>query len=498
MSARLRFVLSVVAGLSSVAANADASPLFELAGGTSGGGGLSPRVTGAGAASTYFNPGLLPHAKQGFEVGVLVLSDHIGITLDGRSRGDVPDVVGDRELVDQNGTPISNQTVPTRWLKRGCPGDECKGGGFGARPRQAAGSSGNTRAYQIIGLVNRIAGDRVVLGFYALVPLGTFTTANSFYNDEREQFFTNSLHPEMYSDRLTATSVSFGGASKLSKELSVGLSFTLNLRNAATAGTYVRDANDYNQLLLSTNVDVNASVSPHIGINWRPSDVLSLSGTVHSKQQLVIDTTFSALLPSGLESKTTRRAVHDFVPWTFGAGGELELSKSSSSRLAGVFSGSYALWSYYVDRHGESPATYGSFLKWKNTASGSIGMRYETGGSRVFTDVSYVPTPVPPQIGRSNYVDNDRGGLALGADHSFDAIGLKLRAGFMGQVQMLFKRDQKKQDSLMQDELPDDARTRTGEPVAGRAGLQTNNPGWPGFSSQGVIFGGAVSLAVLY
>ena len=498
MSVRRRVVLTLSALALSFSANASASPLFELAGGTSGGGGLNPRVSGAGAASTYFNPGLLPHAKQGFEVGVLVLSDQIGITVDGRNRGDVPDIVGDRELVDAGGAPISNQTVPTRWLVRGCPGDECKGGGFGARPRQAAGSSHNTRAYQIIGLVNRIAGERVVLGFYALVPLGTFTTANSFYNDEREQFFSNSLHPELYSDRMTATSVSFGAASKLSKELSVGLSFTLNLKNAAQAGTYVRDANDYGQLLLATKVDVDASVSPHIGINWRPSDVLSLSATVHSKQQLVIDTTFSALLPSGLESKTTRRSVHDFLPWTFGGGGELELSKTANTRLSGVVSMQYALWSYYVDRHGESPATYGSYLKWKNTASGGLGMRYETGATRLFADVSYVPTPVPPQTGRSNYVDNDRGGLAAGADHSFDFIGLKLRAGVMGQVQTLFKRDQKKVDGLIQDELPDDARTRTGDPVAGRTGLQTNNPGWPGFSSQGAIFGGAVTLAVLY
>ncbi|MCC6646521.1 MAG: hypothetical protein IT374_13230 [Polyangiaceae bacterium] len=498
MSARTSLALTLFAAATLWTARAAASPLFELAGGTSDGGGLAPRVTGAGAPSTYFNPALLPHAKQGFSLGVLVLSDHIGITLDGRGRGDVPDIVGDRELVDQAGTPISNQTVPTRWLVRGCPGDECKGGGFGARPRQAAGSSGNTRAYQIIGLVNHLAGDRVVLGFYALVPLGTFTTAHAFYNDEREQFFSNSLHPELYSDRMTATSVSFGGASKLSKQLSIGLSFTLNLKNSADAGTYVRDANDYNQLLLSTKVNVDASVSPHFAINWRPSDVLSLSATVHSKQQLIIDTTFSALLPSGLESKTTRRAVHDFVPWTFGGGGELELSRTANTRLSAVASASYALWSYYLDRHGESPATYGSFLKWKNTLSGAAGARYEVGATRLLGDLSFTPTPVPPQTGRSNYVDNDKAGVALGVDHTFAVAGIKLRAGVMGQVQTLFRRDQKKVDGQIQDELPDDARTRTGQAVPGRAGLQTNNPGWPGFSSQGTILGGAITLAILY
>ena len=38
----------------------------------------------------------------------------------------------------------------------------------------------------------------------------------------------------------------------------------------------------------------------------------------------------------------------------------------------------------------------------------------------------------------------------------------------------------------MADEVPDDGEV-AGEPLAGTQGLQTNNPGWPGFGSQGVI-----------
>lgn len=487
--------LLVVSGASRQAL---ASPVFELSGGVSGGGGISARTYGASAASTYFNPALLPYAEQSFELGVLVLADRIGITLAGRPSGDVPDAVGGRDLVDGSGTAISNASVPTRWLVRGCPARECKQA-FAARPRQADGSSGNTRAYQVIGLVNHIIKERLVLGFYALVPLGSFTTARSFYNDEREQFFSNSLHPELYSDRLTATSLAFGGGGKLSDQVSIGLSFTLNLRNAATAGTYVRDADDYNQLLMTTKVDVHASVSPHVGVRYAPTDWLALTGTVHSKQALVIETDFKALLPSGLESATSRRSVHDFVPWTFGLGASADVSKSESHRFTFVAQGAYALWSFYEDRHGESPATYGHFLKWTNTLSGSVGARYETGGFRTMLDVGYVPTPVPPQTGRSNYVDNDRASVAAGFDYTFPVSGnVRLRAGLSGQAHILFDRYQEKLNRLIQDEVPDDTMTRTGQPIAGAAGLQTNNPGWPGFGSHGAILGGAASLALLY
>jgi len=45
---------------------------------------------------------------------------------------------------------------------------------------------------------------------------------------------------------------------------------------------------------------------------------------------------------------------------------------------------------------------------------------------------------------------------------------------------------------LMLDEFPDDSDTKTGDPE----GLQTNNPGWPGYSSSGFV--GSVGVGVSY
>ena len=95
------------------------------------------------------------------------------------------------------GAAIANPTVPTDWLQHGH-------GIFGARPRQGAGTATSARVPDL-GLVTPVLRERLVLGLFAMIPLGKFTTANAFYNDEREQFFSNSLHPELYGDRLTAT-----------------------------------------------------------------------------------------------------------------------------------------------------------------------------------------------------------------------------------------------------------------------------------------------------
>ena len=49
--------------------------------------------------------------------------------------------------------------------------------------------------------------------------------------------------------------------------------------------------------------------------------------------------------------------------------------------------------------------------------------------------------------------------------------------------------------ALVKDELPDDAQLGLG-PVEGAGGLQTNNPGWPAFSSQGRLAGAGLYVEV--
>lgn len=484
---------------------AAASPLFELAGGVDGTSSFTARAAGASPASTYFNPALLPYADRSFNLGVLVLSEQISIHLDGRRTELVPtDVRTDGVIDSRTGAPISKSTIPTDWLERGC---KACGNGFPARPRQGAGSSGVTRAYQIIGLTTPLLGKRLVLGFHALVPLGKFTTAYSFYNDEREQYFSNSLHPELYGDRMTATSLAFGAGSELAQGLSVGFSFTLSLTNVAGARTYVLDPADYDSLSLSNDVAVEANVSPHFGISYAPLDALRLSATVHTVQKFEIDVGFGATLTDGNESSTHRTNVHDYVPLQATLGAELITSK----RLSVAATATYGRWSSYLDRQGDSPSYYGGEYKWRDTVSPSLGVVVRpTDLLRTHAHVTYVPSPVPPQTGRSNFVDSDRMGVTLGGDYQVEVLGLKLRPGLQLMSQRLFRRAEKKRASELVDEFvdtaanPADCQDRnnptvdTCQHLARAQGLQTNNPGYPGFASDGWITGGSVYIDLIY
>jgi long-chain fatty acid transport protein len=220
---------------------------------------------------------------------------------------------------------------------------------------------------------------------------------------------------------------------------------------------------------------------------------------VHSPQKFVIDTGVSAELPAGNQSSMHERAVHSYLPWTFGVGAAADVGSVGKHSFAVVGDLRYALWSNYVDRHGDSPSVEGSAFAWRDVFAATLGVRHQVGPLRTFMDVNYQPTPVPPSTGRKNYVDNDRVGLIVGSDYGFEIGTHSFRVGAQLQAQRLIYRHQTKDDSLLVDELPDDAvDSRTGKPVPGAAGLQTNNPGWPGFASEGWILGGAVTASLLY
>jgi hypothetical protein len=485
------------------AGSATATPTLETLGPVGSRGGFVPIVSDPSPASAYFNPALLGAAKDDFGLAFSVLSEQIALTLDGRrAGGDVPLSVGGRDVIGPGGQPIPNQTVPTQWLDQGCePGTsvgQCPAPAFTARPRQRAGSGSNTYAYLTLGAVKQLVKDRFSIGLLVTLPLGNLTTARSFYNDEREALFGNSLHPELYGDRLTEISIALAASFTILKGLDFGLGTTIGLSNQASAQTYVRESANYETLLINNDVSVQAALSPIVGVRWAPVERLRIGGVLHAPHSFEIDASIGATLPSGTASSTTRKQVHDWLPWRMGVGAELDFKRTAHYTGTVAAQVEWGAWSGYQDRHGSAPDEYGADLEWKNTLTWSAGVRHRWKGLAGYVDLQYKPSPVPLQIGRSNYVDSDRWGLATGISLDFTLGGVHLRPGIQLVGYRMTYRYQQKDDARLVDELPDGSRFgSTGEGVPGARGLQTNNPGWPGFSSEGWIYGGTLSLDVL-
>ena len=480
-----------------------ASPPFELVGGIGGQGGFNGRAVEGGASSSYYNPALLVDATPGVSTGVFVLGEQIRVDLAGRpgTQYAVPD--GIENATHANGSQWTNAPIPTNWLQNGRPATALNPA-LAARPRQGDGSGSGVFAYQMLGLVTKLFHDRLTLGAYALIPYSKFTGADAFYSDEREQYFSNSLHPELYGDRLVATSIAVAGGLKISDALAIGLGFTLNLTTEAFTPTYVANTGQLQNILVDSDVRVIAGLSPHAGLSYKPIPRLRLTATAHAPEKLAIDTNFTFLLANGVQQAANADFTHDYVPWQLGAGVSYDILKTPDETFTLAASAVFGQWSTYIDRHSEAPVDpYG----WSDTLTPVVGARYQRGALSVLLDTVYQPTPVPLQTGRTNYVDTDRVGVDGGIDCKFSLFDTSFHVGAQVEVQRLVPRYQSKlptptspdgqnhTPALVADEVPDDG-VVNGQPIAGRQGLQTNNPGWPGFGSDGWIVGGGVYLSV--
>lgn len=486
--------------------SAAASPLFELVGGVQGNGGFNARSLEGGAASTYFNPAFLPDAESGLDLGVFVLTDQIGIHPFARSDASADVPIDFPNAQKAGGGAFDSYALPTAWLQNGKAADAFGNPELPSRPRQAAGSGQKVRAYQVIGYVTKFFEGRLAAGFYTMIPYGQYTGAKAFFVDEREQYFTNSLHSELFSDRLIATSLAFGLGAKIIPELSVGVSATLSLKSTAGSPTFLNDVNHFQDIRLSPDIGVNAALAPHFGAVYKPVPRLSLSATAHTPQKFEVNTEFTFLISTGFYQGAKVNFIHDYLPWQLALAGSYEVVKTASDGVTIAASALYAKWSDYIDRHGVNPS--GAYA-WHDTLSPTLGARYRHDAMRVLVDGMYQRSPVPNQTGRTNYVDSDRFGASVGFDYAFPLWGGKLRAGLQGQAHRVVPRDVYKtapppspagapgDPQLVVDEVPDDA-VYNGQPLPGRDGLQTNNPGWPGYSSAGWLFGGGLYLSFNY
>ncbi|HTE44563.1 MAG TPA: hypothetical protein VK636_04900 [Gemmatimonadaceae bacterium] len=508
-NARSRFIASVaIAALIivvSLSQRASASPLQDFIGDTGSSAAMQARTVPGGSAAAYFNPALLSDAPASVTVGLVILNEGYGIELDGRPGTEFAIPEGIETFGHADTKRFDNYPIATNLLQNGRKMD-ARRAEFDPRPRQGAGSGHGTRSYETVGLVVKLFHDRATIGFHGLIPNGEFTKMRAFFNDEREQYFSNSLHPELYSDRMLALSMALGLGIKLSDRLSIGAGATFALKAAVIAGAYVADTGNLGAIQLDMDASVNIGISPHFGVSYKPTDRLRLTATAHTPQRVELGTSFKFLLANGIEQSSGLTFVLDYTPWQIGLGASYDILQEKAQTLTVAATALYADWSSYIDRHGEKPSPA---FAWANTLSPTVGLRYRLGDVSTSLDLSYTPTPVPLQRGRTNYVDNDRASGGLGAKYDFQLFGSAMSVGAQLQVSRLVPRHQAKlatptradgavlAPDRVKDELPDDAQ-KSGDPVAGAEGLQTNNPGWPGFASGGWILAAALYLSLAF
>jgi long-chain fatty acid transport protein len=457
---------------------AQATPLPEMIGATGGSGGFNARVTGASAASTYFNPALLPDAHETFTLDFFVIGTSLDITPRARpAEANVGASIDDAWQPDSMGgiKPLRDRPLATADL---------------AAP-QSAGSGSATNAYVGVGLVKQLAGPRLTFGMQVLLPAGDFQRQAAFFSDEREQYFSNSLHFEMLGDRLTLSTIVLGLGSRLTDELSIGVGFSMGIATSVTSPVYVPDAADYSVVFLDNDLSVSSKLAPHGGIVYRPIPNLSLSATMHAPFRVEVKGKNVVRVGNQEPVDQVFSFVNGDEPFGAALAAAYALSEDGSG-LGFVATGTWRKWSDYEDRHGEAP-----LAGWKDTFSVAAGARYGLPGYTIYLDGVWVPSPVPDQDGRENYVDNDRVGGAAGMTADVTIFGRRYRGSVNLDVQRLLARSVAKRADAefpVTDEFPDNSVNTSLQPLPESQGFQSNNPGYPGYSSAGWLVGAGLSL----
>lgn len=454
-----------------------ASPPIEFFGGGASTNALSTRSLGVGAGVSYFHPALLTQTNPGFTVAAFMVGESSQIRLLERPVGSDLSPAIYQATVD--GLTPRHRPLPTGQLAT----------------RNTTSRTETLEPLMDIGLVAPLVGRKLVFGFFARLPVAQFQSMESFFPDEREQYFSNNLHPALRGDRLRLGSFALAFGSQIVPWLAIGAGLTLSLDTQASTQVFLPDSLDQERILVNSKLKVQARVAPHGSLRLQVAESAAISFGFKAAAGQDISNTNEVLFWSQVPSADQSfNLTTGFQPMSLFITGDWTLTDDASDDR--VVLGAELLWenwSAYTNRHGESP-----LLAWDDTLTWGIGARYETAGMKFSGDARYAPSPVPDQLGRENYVDNDRLSLGAGFEAELNLWGMKLFGGFHIQGHLLVAREVKKDLNAVNpvvDEFPDNARDLfTGDPIPDAAGFQSNNPGFPGYSSSGVVFAAGFTL----
>ena len=459
---------------------AAASPLWESGGGDVSGQAFSPRMTADSGDAAYFNPARLANQSQRTDVAFSGLFGQLDITYGERPDGvDISERIYDARIEESDGTRRAPATRPL-------PTDDL--------PRQRGDADPSFgHQYATVAATIPIIDDRWAVGMLTTVSAESFSLQQPYHVDEREQYFSNSLHFERYGDRLVGAEFALGTGVAITDAIRLGVGGTLAQDARSENEMFSADATQPENSEVNTAVEVSTRFVPHVGVDAEPVDGWTLSATAHAPYANRVDGSNEIRFwnfPIGDDGEDVVEQdlsyLYDFEPWRIGAGSLVEWSGERRDYEVGLHV-QYDQWSNYVNRQGEIPQS-----TWRNTITPTISGAVDTGTDELRGDLQFSPSPVPTQRGRSNYVDNSIWAASAGWARQFTVLDWPVEVDVQTQFQWLVEREHQKSsdaDDPVIDEFPESIDAQSGETIEESRDFRTNNPGYPGYRSSGFVVG---------
>jgi len=463
--------------------------------------GGSESAYGKGIGVLYSNPSLLVDVRPGFSVGFTFFQPLLEVELMARPpNADIPLTFYDSDV----GIEGSN-------LDRPLPTAELRVPRHDNRVDEAS-------MFLSVGFVHDFGLDHFRLGLGLWVPTSGLLGIASQFPDEREQYFSNTVHFTRFGEWSKVLSVLFGAAYQPVEWLALGASAEVALNIDATIDMYIPEATVQDYALVNAGFEAKPTARAIVGLTGRPLDWLSVSLTWRDRRYSKVDADAMLALwnyhEAGNETEPKRVSQRhlmalDFEPMELSLGAGVQLADFTAQ-----VSVTWNHWSDFLDTHHKraqenavfepvnegDPAIDGGRFAFSDTWSVTLGATWQyLEGFTLAAGFAYRPTPVPAQIGRTSYVDADLYMGSLGHRFEFGLWDQSFRAELGLQLWGMPRTTVHKDPGLIKDEFADRARTLIGgQPMPEAEGLQTNNPGFPGYEFGGLALAGSISLAYLF
>ncbi len=263
-------------------------------------------------------------------------------------------------------------------------------------------------------------------GVLVFVPTTGVANQSTFYPDEREQYFSNTVHRSIYGARLSSQQIMFATAARPVRWLSVAAGLRFLLETHANTSVLIPDQADTSVQYVDLRTRVGTATGAMGGAAARFFDNrLRISATFRDQVASTTQGTneiqirgFQNTAQFPIEQPT--RYVVEFLPRQVSVGAAWAGKRGSIALDA-----TWSQWSRYLDDLGERAGFH-------DTVSAATGGELVMGARtpRLRAGIGYRPSPVPPQTGRTNHVDNDMWILGLGSawDVHPDGHDLRLRS----------------------------------------------------------------------
>lgn len=452
----------------------------------------------------HTNPALMPSVPDQVHLGFSFFSPQLHVGVMPKPRGtDVPISIYDSNLGAISG--LQDRALPTVELPN----------------RRASTDVTGFQTSLALGFASDFGIRGLKVGALIQMPLtgAGDSSASTHYDDEREATFSNRVSFARFGQWDHVAVAIVGAGYELTPWLSLGVSLQVEAAATARFPIYVPDAAVQSYSQSTGDMKISLSYRPVVGLRWSPAKWASVGVAWRDEGYFKIDGESDVTLWNYHEAgpdRTVLKKSSQSLPVVFGYQ-PMEVSAGIGVKQGPVtaqLTGTWQRWSHYLDGHGQHPEEAAAFppnpldsrsidtdrYRFNDTIAIQAGAAWQLHRSiEASIGGAWYPSPVPAQVGRTSYADGTLVGLTTGQRYDVKLFGRSWVVALGVSAWRMLPRTTYKDPTQIVDEFPDSSRTlQSNHAMPEAAGLQTNNPGFPGYDAGGWLLSGGVSLSHLF